>query len=110
MSSISELGEQANTTDHGEPIAPTPLVDVRPVEIDDGGPAFPCLDDTEYESGHVLGLLDPGMSLRDWFAGHIVSGLCANGKPVILNGKQIPHETAAYVIADAMIRHRAKSQ
>ncbi len=38
--------------------------------IKDGGSAFPC------EGGHDSGLLsDPGMSLRDWFAGQALAAM-----------------------------------
>lgn len=39
---------------------------------DDGGPAFPR-PASEYTSG------ERGMSLRDWFAGQALAGLCADG-------------------------------
>lgn len=41
----------------------------------DGGPAFPH---DNQELGHKHRVAQPGMSLRDWFAGQALAGLCAN--------------------------------
>lgn len=71
----------------------------------DGGPAFPC------EGGGDSGLYpDPGMSLRDWFAGQVAPALIAE----LYARAQVPFETsvftmasaAAYEFADAMIAAR----
>lgn len=61
------------------------------VEVDDGGPAFPVVTDLE--------VMDPGMSLRDWFAGLAL----AVYRP--LDGDWTPRELAelAYQQADEMI-------
>lgn len=62
-------------------------------KIDDVGPAFPMAT--------VDGWVQPGMTLRDWFAGHALAGLCANN--------YYPETSceitalAAYRLADAMI-------
>jgi hypothetical protein len=56
-----------------------------------GGPAFPIGSNA-------------GMSLRDWFAGQAMQGLCANG-----NTNAIDIARAAYIIADAMLSQREKS-
>ena len=58
--------------------------------INDGGPAFPWQDGF----GRVS-----GMTLRDWFAGQALAGLCAN--PSINMGSHATAE-AAYLSADAM--------
>ncbi len=42
--------------------------------VDDGGPAFPVTLDHRGCVGAY------GMSLRDWFAGQALSGLCANSE------------------------------
>ena len=42
--------------------------------FDHGGAAFPTLD----HNGHSLVCREFGMSLRDWFAGQALAGLCAN--------------------------------
>ena len=59
---------------------------------DDGGPAFPCGAD-----------LQPGMTLRDWFAGQALSQMPDTAAAV---GREVA--TLAYAIADAMIAERAK--
>lgn len=64
--------------------------------MNDGGPAFPTNLDDEFiqipgggwgrakEYGFEA---QPGMSLRDWFAGQALAGLCANpGGPFQANG------------------------
>ncbi|MCK9549179.1 hypothetical protein [Aquamicrobium sp.] len=75
-------------------------------KIDDGGPAFPteqghCPDGTWNQS------FEPGMSLRDWFAGQALAGM--------LTGQNVWHGDSprliavqAYEIADRMIAERAK--
>lgn len=69
-----------------------------------GGAAFPGPSFTEngYSSGH-----DMGMSLRDWFAGQIVAGWCANPN-LIPNPKTTPE--AAYDLADAMLAERDRDR
>jgi hypothetical protein len=66
----------------------------------DGGPAFPVAD-------HPSLSVDPGMSLRDYFAAKAMQGLLAaqihgfNDRPA--NG---PFASMAYEMADAMIKTR----
>lgn len=63
---------------------------------EDGGPAFPVIA----ENG--LGHISDGMTLRDWFAGQYVTGLCqkwANADEAAAN---------AYKFADAMLRERSR--
>lgn len=68
-----------------------------------GGPAFPCENDEEYF---------PGMSLRDWFAGQIVSEMLDLMKRSGHNGTpdkcraELAEE--AYLLADAMLAEREK--
>lgn len=73
-------------------------------KIEDGGSAFPI------EGGEMSGLhSDPGMSLRDWFAGQALAGqwvgresdFIALTAPTALNVAE-----SAYRIADAMIAAR----
>lgn len=67
----------------------------------DGGCAFP--NDGQWANGRSEG----GMSLRDWFAGKVVTGLIA------CNGRTSTNEVlakGAYEIADAMIAERAKEK
>ena len=81
----------------------------------DGGPAFPqnetrCGNTVQDEHGQG------GMSLRDWFAGQALAGLCANSRIAEKwdNPKPVPGEfanataLAAYQLADAMLAARAK--
>ena len=70
----------------------------RNYTTDDGGPAFPC------EGGMDSGLYsDPGMSLRDWFAGQVLA-----------HGSIGPHvgviAKKAYEVADAMLAERSKQK
>ena len=78
----------------------------------DGGPAFPH---GKYMKHKVTGAFDTyahgGMSLRDYFAGQALAGLCANpdlGSSVIFSEDR-PDETIAemaYTVADALIAQR----
>ncbi len=63
-------------------------------EIKDGGPAFPCLV--------ARNAPNEGMSLRDYFAGQVLTGLVA------FDGEHEMNAFAqdAYAIADAMLRAR----
>lgn len=72
-------------------------------QIDNGGPAFPGLRDEFHADGTRFRQQLPGMSLRDYFAGQVLEGLCANGSPVVLNGETVSHDVAAYRIADGML-------
>jgi len=68
-------------------------------EINDGGPAFPLqvIASPNSEIQH-------GMSLRDWFAGQVLSGIMAN-----TDWSENCHESiasAAYDNADAMLAAR----
>lgn len=64
----------------------------------DGGPAFPVFDASQNVA--VFG----GMSLRDWFAGQALAGLCAN--PVFSENDNDELAVIAYETADAMIAAR----
>jgi hypothetical protein len=72
-----------------------------------GGPAFP-----QGAVADHLGNTHPlfgGMTLRDWFAGQALAGLCAN--PAVISGSQITLEAgwaaqAAREVADAMLAER----
>lgn len=72
-----------------------------------GGPAFPA------EGGSDSGLhANPGMSLRDWFAGRAVSAgwqVAMEFRPP--DDSMSPEEYCAgqaYAIADAMLKERSK--
>ncbi|MBK8197005.1 MAG: hypothetical protein IPK75_01455 [Acidobacteria bacterium] len=61
----------------------------------DGGPAFPTAGST-------------GMSLRDWFAGQALAGLCGTDARVYIDRNKIAGRFAsvAFELADAMIAAR----
>jgi hypothetical protein len=69
--------------------------------INDGGPAFPrhALE-IKLPDGSVVPK-DPGMTLRDWFAGQALAGLLIGEW---LSDKGVA--TLAYEYADAMLRAR----
>ncbi len=79
-------------------------------EISDGGPAFPC-EQHETLSGTWNQTFEPGMSLRDYFAGQALQGLLAADARY---GGRTDNRDAlandAYVTADAMLRARAALQ
>lgn len=60
--------------------------------IDDGGPAFPA---ETFDVG--------GMSLRDWFAGQALAGICADPNA---GGSNKAIAVTAYSLADAMLEAR----
>jgi len=69
----------------------------------DGGPAFPG------EQGHVPGgtwnqTFESGMSLRDFFAAHALTGMLADKTPAKYYDEIAGH---AYRFADAMLAARA---
>jgi hypothetical protein len=83
--------------------------------INDGGPAFPCttteihpLRDVPYE------VPNPGMTLRDWFAGQAMAAIIA--KIPAAYGKRTDFHTyksvalGAYDYADAMLAARANKE
>lgn len=68
----------------------------------DGGPAFPH-DNQELGDKHRIA--QPGMSLRDWFAGQALAGLAARyGTPAGAAKDGLPKRAIA--IADAMLAAR----
>ena len=73
-------------------------------EQNDGGPAFPVM--TYNDTGDISGtwLTDPGMSLRDWYAGQALVGIS------IALPDDVPKEVAqrAYKYADAMLAERGR--
>lgn len=72
-------------------------------EIKDGGPAFPRPASTDEHSLPCNVYQDQmGMSLRDYFAGQALAGLCAK------NGGRWDNAESAYMCADAMIAQRDK--
>ena len=68
---------------------------------DTGGPAFPTKN---YAAIQPLAEgYSEGMTLRDWFAGLAMQGLCAGNST---NPQQIAQ--AAYIVANAMLKERNK--
>ena len=71
---------------------------------DDGGPAFPISFETWdkiSESSEPVSVFNYGMSLRDWFAGQYLCGLCELDS---FAGAA----NDAYLLADAMLEARNK--
>jgi len=70
--------------------------------INDGGPAFPH-DNQELGGQHRIA--QPGMSLRDWFAGMALQGIMVSWP----QGSGFANAVEdAYNVADAMIAQREK--
>ncbi len=46
--------------------------------INDGGRAFPSGQFSELTGQPINGFFEPGMTLRDWFAGQALAGMIAN--------------------------------
>lgn len=68
--------------------------------IYDGGPVYPII-----RTPGVDILESPGISLRDWFAGQIVSGIIANPH-FSPNTSPLQAAAHAYATADAMLAAR----
>lgn len=80
---------------------------------DDGGPAFPELDCFVDQHGEKPAYSAyHGMTLRDYFAGQALAGLCANDgiefEPVAADKIHPIYARHAYGLADAMIAERSK--
>jgi hypothetical protein len=73
----------------------------------DGGPAFPVAPGFVDENQNLC-LPLTGMTLRDYFAGQVITGLYSNSmlKPSEPSG----YVSAAYEVADAMLDEREKSR
>lgn len=67
----------------------------------DGGPAFPH----EVEQGNTF-VFRGGMSLRDWFAGNALSGICVSDRFVRDADSNVAQAKWAYDLADAMLKAR----
>ena len=73
--------------------------------------AYPCLDN----NGSGLSMRDPGMTLRDWFAGQALGAIIT----ATSNGQHYPAREGrsliqgmtqdAYELADAMLAHRKET-
>ena len=71
----------------------------------DGGPAFPFTFQELDGQGNPRSemITHVGMSLRDWFAGMALSGMCADSN---LKDSQHVFAKISYKIADAMLAER----
>lgn len=88
----------------------------------DGGPAFPIPDDGTWADPQTCKVFVPyrGMSLRDWFAGQALAGMCVglvgelreNGTSTISAYAHGPCNKVlaerAYAIADSMLKERSR--
>ena len=79
----------------------------------DGGPAYPRSYTTpRRDAPNFERHYDPGMSLRDYFAGQALAGLLAypdGGAAMAEDDWQRHLSRCAYRYADAMLRQRAKT-
>lgn len=82
--------------------------------INTGGPAFPVVAEGGTESG-LNPVLDFGMTLRDYFAAHIISAIISKAEPndiirfgVVNAEKQMAN--VSYRVADAMLLARTINQ
>lgn len=72
-------------------------------EIKDGGSAFP---NAGYDGPDNCADPVPGMTLRDWFAGQALAGICANPNWQPTDVSSVAQD--AYAHADAMIAASAQ--
>jgi len=70
---------------------------------DNGGTAFPCNSPDGIESYK-------GMSLRDYFAGQALAGLCANTNSNPDSKNALAFAKDAFALADAMLAEREKEK
>lgn len=70
--------------------------------INDGGPAFPHQD---WDPAIHAQRREHGMSLRDWFAGQALAGMCADPSR---DGTVAVYAAGAYEHADAMLAARER--
>ena len=72
----------------------------------DGGTAFPS-EQSECQDNTWNQTFDPGMSLRDWFAGQALIGLMSDSGMRPSNLDEFDHmATRLYQVADAMLKAR----
>ena len=85
--------------------------------INDGGSAFPFGQISELTGQPINGFFEPGMSLRDWFAGmareedieyYLPDTMGELEKLETILGRTVDRVWARYAYADAMIAERKK--
>jgi len=80
--------------------------------IADGGPAFPIEADyvrNDKGDGYKMNVEhSPGMSLRDYFAAAVMTGICTN--PLHDESTFLENAHDAYHAADAMLKARERNQ
>ena len=75
-------------------------------EKDDGGRAFPFAYETSHPEEHGI---NGGMALRDYFAAKAMQGIISGNSPITTEYQcEEKIAVASYVIADAMLKERAK--
>ena len=75
--------------------------------INDGGSAFPS-EQGETQNNEWNQTYQPGMSLRDWFAGQALAGMMANPILLELHEDYAMTAKACMHFADAMLAERLK--
>jgi len=70
-----------------------------------GGSAFPMLGSVAYNSDWSI---DPGMTLRDYFAAKAMQGLLSDPDADMLDDDMSRWAMLSYKMADAMLRAREK--
>lgn len=76
-------------------------------ERNNGGYAFPARNELDHDMDVFVVGEQPGMFLRDWFAGQAISGMLAYAGQAI---EPHHHAANAYQMADAMLAKRAKDR
>ena len=71
-------------------------------QINDGGPAFPHKRQIRCNGEVIDSEMEPGMTLRDYFAAAALQGLLADGGGASWNDDA----KSAYLAADAMLKAR----
>ena len=74
--------------------------------IDDGGAAFPFGQVSERTGQPINGFFNPGMTLRDYFAGQALVGILSC--PLKINDTLNEYARCAYAQADAMLDARER--
>lgn len=80
----------------------------------DGGPAFPCeraepRQNPDMQGAELVPISYSGMSLRDWYAGHIYAAMLATKGFEAASG-HIDWAMLAYHHADAMLQARGETK